>query len=58
MTNPIPHEMRAAFDERTGALTFRRQCACGLRSGWQDTPEDAEDDRPANCRAHDTKETE
>ena len=48
----IPHEIEAAFDNN-GALIFRRRCLCGLQSGWMDSPEAAEDDRPPNCRAHD-----
>lgn len=49
----IPHETAAAFDPQAGALIFRRECLCGLRSAWTDTPEAAEADRPANCKAHD-----
>ena len=47
-----PHDIEAAFDIN-GALIFRYECGCGLNSGWCDSPEDADADRPANCRAHD-----
>lgn len=49
----IPHDINASFDPLTSALIFRYECGCGLRSGWQDSPERAEADRPDNCRAHD-----
>ena len=48
----LPHEIEAAFGIE-GALIFRRRCLCGLMSGWQDSPEAAEADRPTNCAAHD-----
>lgn len=48
----IPHEINAAFDIN-GQMIFRSECLCGLQSAWRDTPEEADADRPANCKAHD-----
>lgn len=51
-----PFELAAGFDPMTGAMIFRRECSCGLRSTWRDTPEEAEADKPATCAAHDAEE--
>lgn len=43
----------ASLNTHDGRMRFRYACeTCGLLSGWQDSPEAAEADRPASCHAH------